>query len=268
MVGSPFSRAAQEHRAAFIAYLLAGDPDLVMSERMATELGALGVDMIEIGVPFSDPLADGPTIAGAAARALANNVGIEDVLALASRCHHAAPIVLLSYYNPVLQFGVETFASRAAEAGAAAVIIPDLAADGVDFVRRTLHNRGLAMPRFVAPTTTEERLRSIVASATGFIYVVSRLGVTGLDRQLEVETLARRVASLRQLTSTPLVVGFGIRTAADVHEISRFADGVIVGSALIDAYTSATTDPVAALTACVRPLLASTAKNESTICIT
>ena len=214
---------------------MVGDPSLEVTQQRIAVLSASGVDLIELGVPFSDPIADGPTIAAAASRALANGVDLPDVLDLV-RANRAMPIAIFSYYNPLLQYGLDAFARDAANAGARAIIIPDLALENTVAASRAFGLNGMMMPSFVAPTTTPERLAQIATRATGFIYVVSRVGVTGEGRHLELDRLAQRVIELRRLTPLPLAVGFGITSPEDVSAIARFADAVVVGSALIEAY--------------------------------
>ena len=240
MVGkltAAFERAKREGRVAFIPYVMAGDPDLGTTETILTALGAAGADIIEVGVPHSDPLADGPTIASAGARALANGTRLSDVLALVRRISATcAPLLLFTYFNPVYQFGLERFAREAAGAGAAGAIVPDCALEESAQLQRTLHAHGLEMPLLVAPSTTRDRARLIADAASGFVYVVSRLGVTGARTAPDFAPLKTQLAMLRELTAKPLAVGFGLSRAAEVREVAAYADGVVVGSALIDSY--------------------------------
>jgi tryptophan synthase alpha chain len=237
MLEAIFERARNAGRSAFIPYIMAGDPDLETTLAQLRELTAASADIIELGIPYGDPLADGPTIAAAAHRALEKNVTIEDVLAVVRQHKERAgvPIVLFSYFNPLLQYGIERFASDAAQAGCSGVIVPDIALEECDDLLATLTEQGLDMPLLVAQTTPGERAARIVERSGGFIYVVSRLGVTGRSIETNYEALQARCASLRALTAKPLAVGFGIRTAEEVRAAAAFADGVIVGSALIDA---------------------------------
>jgi tryptophan synthase alpha chain len=237
MLARAFERARGEGRLAFIPYVMAGDPDLATTEAILAALTAAGADAIELGVPYSDPLADGPTIAAAGQRALAAGTDLSAVLALARRCSARVPIVLFTYYNPVYQFGVRRFAAELAEAGAAGAIVPDVALEESAALRDALAQTGLAMPLLVAPSTPPPRAARIVDAATGFIYVVSRLGVTGAGSAPDFAPLRTQLTSLRAMTNKPLAVGFGLSSPQDVREVAKFADAVVVGSALIDAYT-------------------------------
>ncbi len=255
---SPIERRLGEG-AAFVPYLMAGDPDLATTEAMLLELSAAGAACIEVGIPYSDPLADGPTIAAAGARALAAGVTPADVLALIARARErgCAPIVAFSYYNPIDRYGLTRFADAARAAGAVGVIVPDVPFEEAAPLRAALHARALLYPVLIAPTTPLERARRLCASATGFVYVVARLGVTGADRGFEGAVLAERMAALRSVTDMPLALGFGIARPEQVRVAARLADAVIVGSALIDAYAGYRGDAaVARVAACARELAA------------
>jgi tryptophan synthase alpha chain len=261
MLEAAFARARAEDRIAFIPYVMAGDPDLETTSSILGALARSGADAIELGIPYGDPLADGPTIAAAAQRALRAGTHIEDVLELAHDSYARArvPIVLFTYFNPIYQYGLERFARDAAQAHASAVIVPDIALEEGRELGATLVQRGLDMPLLVAPSTTRSRAQRITAQATGFIYVVSRLGVTGATTQPEPERLRAQIAMLREMTTTPLAVGFGVSTAAHVRGIRGIADGVIVGSALIDAYAGVPSHDVASrVQAFADPLIAAT----------
>lgn len=227
-----------KRKCAFIPYLMAGDPDMQTTARIIDAVRDAGADALELGIPYGDPLADGPTIAAAGVRALANGVDIAQVLQLVREAvsRNAPPIVLFTYFNPVYQYGVERFASDAARAGAAGVIVPDIALEEGQALRGALAAHGLAMPLLVAPSTPRERAARIAQAATGFVYVVSRLGVTGAGASPDFTPLHRQLQMLREVTDKPLAVGFGISRPEHVAEVRDIADGVIVGSALIDAY--------------------------------
>lgn len=227
-------------RCAFIPYLMAGDPDTQTTATLIETLTSAGASAIELGIPYGDPLADGPTIAAAGARALANGVGISDVLDLVrtARSKGAAPIVLFTYFNPVYQYGIERFAGDAADAGASGVIVPDVALEEGEALRAALLARGLQTPLLVAPSTPRERAARIAQASTGFVYVVSRLGVTGAGEAPDFEPLRAQIGMLREVTDKPLAVGFGISSAEHVRQVRDVVDGVIVGSALIDAYAA------------------------------
>ncbi|HEY6326342.1 MAG TPA: tryptophan synthase subunit alpha, partial [Candidatus Cybelea sp.] len=232
-----FERAKHERRVAFVPYLMAGDPDIATTEILLDALSSAGADVIELGVPYSDPLADGPSIASAGARALAGGTRLADVLALAARCAaRCAPLLLFTYFNPVDRFGIARFAREAAAAGAAGAIVPDVALEESEELRDALRAESLAMPLLVAPSTPRERAARIAAASSGFVYVVSRLGVTGASVAPKLDALKVQLGTLRELTRAPLAVGFGLHRAADVRDVAPLADGVVVGSALVDAY--------------------------------
>jgi len=239
---------------------MAGDPDLETTGVVLDALNAAGADVIELGVPYSDPLADGPTITSAGARALANGTRLSDVLELAQRREgDHAPLLLFTYFNPVYQFGIERFAVSAARAGIAGAIVPDCALEESESLRSALHAADLEMPLLIAPSTTRPRAERIADAATGFVYVVSRLGVTGAGKMPRFEPLRAQLSMLREVTEKPLAVGFGLSGAAEIREIAGFTDGVVVGSALIDAYGGTRGDEAAERVRCfVAPLIEAT----------
>jgi tryptophan synthase alpha chain len=261
MIDEAFRRAKSERRVAFIPYVMAGDPDLATTEILLDALSAAGADVIELGVPYGDPLADGPSVASAGARALANGTRLRDVLELVTRCRaRCAPLLLFTYFNPVHRFGIQRFARETAAAGAAGVIVPDVALEEAEELRTALRANGLAMPLLVAPSTPPERAARIAEASSGFIYVVSRLGVTGASRTPNLERLAMQLRMLREITDKPLAVGFGLGRASDVRSVAALADGVVVGSALIDAYAGSRGDEAARrVREFVSPLIAATA---------
>jgi tryptophan synthase alpha chain len=217
---------------------MAGDPDLQTTAALIDAVTIAGADAIELGVPYGDPLADGPTIAAAGVRALANGTGITQVLDLVRAAHAkgAPPIVLFTYFNPVYQYGIERFARDASDAGAYGAIVPDVALEEAQTLRDALSRNGLQMPLLVAPSTTPERAARIARESGGFVYVVSRLGVTGAGEAPNFAPLHEQIAMLREVTDKPLAVGFGISKPEHVKAVREIVDGVIVGSALIDAY--------------------------------
>jgi tryptophan synthase alpha chain len=235
------------NRCAFIPYLMAGDPDLATTARVIDAVRDAGADAIELGIPYGDPLADGPTIAAAGIRALSNGTVIADVLQLVREAvgRNAPPIVLFTYFNPVYQYGIERFALDAASAGAAGVIVPDIALEEGADLRSALRAHGLQMPLLVAPSTPRDRAARIAEASTGFVYVVSRLGVTGAGAAPDFTPLRKQVQMLREVTDKPLAVGFGISKAEHVRDVRGLVDGVIVGSALIDAYAGTTGEEAA-----------------------
>jgi tryptophan synthase alpha chain len=237
-----FARARDEQRGVLIPYLCAGDPDTPTSEALLETIATSGVDAIELGIPYGDPLADGPTIAAAAQRALEGGASLEGALEMARRAHErgAPPILFFTYFNPIVQFGLERFAAACVAAGAAGAIVPDLPLEESGPLREAFRQQGLAMPQLIAPTTPPERALRLAELSDGFVYLVSRLGVTSASREPDFEWVARRVAALRRGTRRPIVVGFGIATPDHVRSASELADGAIVGSALIDAYAGLT----------------------------
>ena len=240
------SEIFQPNRLAFIPYLMAGDPDLNTTAQLIAALGQAGADAIELGIPYGDPLADGPTIAAAGIRALSSGTGIESVLGLLKRVAASSPpILLFTYFNPVYQYGIERFARDAKAAGAAGVIVPDIALEEGQALRDALEREGLEMPLLVAPSTSRERAARIAQAATGFVYVVSRLGVTGAGSAPDFKPLQTQIAMLREVTDKPLAVGFGISKAEHVAQVRHLVDGVIVGSAIIDAYAGVRGDEAA-----------------------
>jgi tryptophan synthase alpha chain len=257
-----FARAKRERRIAFIPYLMAGDPDLPTTEALLVALSEAGADAIELGIPYSDPLADGPTVASAAARALANETRLSTVLEIVRRrVGDCAPLILFSYYNPIYQFGIERFAVEAERAGIAGAIVPDLALEESVELCLALHRHHLEIPLLVAPSTTRQRAVRVAEAASGFVYVVSRLGVTGAAKTPNFTPLKAQLAVLRELTEKPLAVGFGLSRPEEVREIAALADGVVVGSALIDAYAGLRGEEAAErVRDFVRPLIAASVK--------
>ncbi len=221
-------------RAALMPYLMGGFPDLETSVAAGEAAAAAGADLIELGVPFSDPLADGPVIHDAATRALATGATPHAVLRACERLSERLPVVLMVYANVVLAAGFEAFALRAAAAGAAGLIVPDLPHDESAELRAACDAEGMAMVPLVAPTSTEERVAAIGADARGFVYTVSLTGTTG-ERDELPEGLAETVGRVRAAATVPVAVGFGISTGAQARAVAEVADGVIVGSRVVRA---------------------------------
>jgi tryptophan synthase alpha chain len=218
-----------------VAYLTAGDPSLTATEQFVLALAKAGADVIELGVPFSDPVADGPVIQRASERALRGGTTLAGVLSLVKslRAKTEVPLVLFSYFNPVLQMGLEKFGDAAKAAGADGVLITDLTPEEGEEYRVTMHSRGLDTIFLAAPTSTDERLALIAKSSSGFLYLISRTGVTGAKDQLaeELPALARRV---RRVTELPIAIGFGISQPGHVSLLGGLADAAVVGSALVE----------------------------------
>jgi tryptophan synthase alpha chain len=231
-----FARARSQNRAAFVAYLCAGDPDFDTSLEACRALLRNGVDILELGVPFSDPLADGLTNQLAAQRALDGGMTMARVNELASALRKefpGVPLVFYTYYNLVFSNGIDAYVSAAKAAGLDALLTLDLPPEESADVAGACEKHGLKTVFIVAPTTPPERLPVIAAAATGFIYYVSREGVTGV-RDAVATGIPEALASIKRHTSLPVVVGFGIGTRAHVSEVARHADGVVVGSALVN----------------------------------
>jgi tryptophan synthase alpha chain len=240
--------AGSGKRAALMPYLMGGFPDLEASRRVGEAYADGGADLVELGVPFSDPLADGPAIHAAATAALAAGATVDGVLGVAEALAGRVPVVLMAYANTILHRGPEAFAGAAADAGASGVIVPDLPVDEATAVREALEARGLALVPLVAPTTPGERLALAGAAARGFLYAVSVTGTTGERESIAVDAI---VARAKAATEVPVAVGFGIGTPGQAAATAAAgADGVIIGSRLVRAAAQAH-DPAAA----VRPLV-------------
>jgi len=218
-----------------VAYITAGDPSLAATEQFVLALANAGADVIELGVPFSDPVADGPVIQRASERALRAGTTLAGVLALVKslRAKTEVPLVLFSYFNPVLQMGLEKFADAAKAAGADGVLITDVTPEEGEEYRNAIQSRGLDTIFLAAPTSTDERLALIAKASSGFLYLISRTGVTGAKDQLaeELPALARRV---RRVTDLPIAIGFGISLPGHVSMLGGLADAAVVGSALVE----------------------------------
>lgn len=229
-----FKRLRGEGKKAFIPFITAGDPDLDTTYKLAVEFARLGADVLELGIPFSDPLADGPTIQAAARRALDNQTKVKDVLQLVKRLRGETdiPIALLTYYNPVFRFGPQKFVAQAGQAGVDGLIVPDLPPEEAGELCRAAEENDLAVIFLLAPTSDRERIKKIAALSRGFIYYVSLTGTTG-TRQSLPEELADKLRQIKEITTKPVCVGFGVSSPEQAKEIAGIADGVIVGSAII-----------------------------------
>jgi tryptophan synthase alpha chain len=259
-IAAAFAGAADEGRSALMPYLMGGFPDMETSAAVIDAYADTGADLIELGVPYSDPLADGPVIHSAGTAALEAGATFEGVMALCERVSSRLPVLPMVYANVVLTLGPDRFAAALESAGAAGAIIPDLPPGEDDAVAAALSERGLAPIGFVSPTTSPERLEEIAAGAVGFTYVVSLTGVTGERAELPPE-LADMVAAVRRSSPAPAAVGFGIGTPEHAAEVGRIADGVIIGTRLVRAVAgaggrAAAADAVAAFLADTRVALA------------
>ena len=218
----------------FIPFITAGDPDLETTEKLLIELSRGGATVIELGVPFSDPMADGPVIQRASERALKHAYGIDELLAMVARArqHISTPIILFSYFNPLLQFGMARLAELARKSGIDGVLVTDLIPEEAGPFASELRANGLDIIYLVAPTSTDERLQLISKEASGFIYAVSRAGVTG-TRESVSEEAEKLVGRTRKFSNLPIAVGFGISNHQQVADVQRYADAVVVGSAIV-----------------------------------
>ncbi len=229
-----FQQLKSEKRGAFIPYLTAGDPSAEITCSLVLALEKAGADIIELGVPFSDPIADGPVIQRATERALAQHMTLRGVLELVRkiRSQSEIPLLLMSYYNPMLRYGLAPLARDAAQAGVDGVLATDLTIEESEQFRRIMAAENLNTVFLAAPTSSPERLKKIAETSSGFIYAVSRTGVTGETQELSKD-LQGFLQSLRQYSNTPIAVGFGISQPAHVQSVWKVADGAVVGSAIV-----------------------------------
>lgn len=243
-ISAAFDRIRAEKRTGLVTYVTAGDPDLPRSADILAGLDRAGADVLEVGIPFSEPLADGPVIQRATERALAAGATASGVLDLVKRVRTNvnAPIVLFTYANPVLRMGVDAFGDRAREAGVDGVLVLDLPIEEAGAFRDAMAKRDIDMIFLLSPTTTDARVRDAARLARGFLYGISRLGVTGTRDTVAdgAEALARR---MRAATSLPIALGFGISSPAHVRQIGKFADAAVVGSGLVGVIAEAGKSP-------------------------
>jgi tryptophan synthase alpha chain len=230
-----FNKLKAENRGGFIPFIVAGDPNLETTKELILELAKLGSCVIELGVPFSDPVADGVTIQASGERALRNQIGVKDILQIvadvrADGCE--TPIILFSYFNPILQFGLDRFVAEAKVSGIDGILITDLVPEEAKTFQHILDAKDLALIMLAAPTSSDKRLDKICEKASGFVYAVSRAGVTGARTDLsnDAENLVKR---LREFTDLPIAVGFGISNSEQVAETWKYADAAVVGSAIV-----------------------------------
>jgi tryptophan synthase alpha chain len=250
-----FATLREAKRTALMPYLTMGYPERDSALTLVPAIAEAGADLIELGVPFSDPLADGATIQAASQQALANGMSLDLCLDQAADLRHHGteiPFVLMGYYNPIYQYGIERFAQRAAASGIDGLIVPDLPPEESGGIQEPLRSAGIDLVFLLAPTSSETRIRQVVETSGGFVYLVSLVGVTGARSQLD-QGLSAFVRRVRTATDKPLAVGFGISRPEQAAAVARIADGVIVGSALIKAIGSAD-DPVTAAQSFTRSL--------------
>ncbi len=253
-----FEKTRRENRAALVIYLCAGDPSLELTPRLVLAASEAGADVIELGVPFSDPTADGPTIQRASERALKAGATLAGTLEAVREVRRSSdvPIVLFGYYNPILRFGEERLAREAKRVGVDGLLVVDLPPESAEPLLGPLAREGLDFVPLVAPTSTKERIDRAASIAGSFLYYVSMTGVTG-SAGANLSDAARRAAGVRDRAKKPVAVGFGVRTPEDVAKIAAHADGVVVGSALVDAIHRAS-DPERAVHELVRSLASAT----------
>ncbi len=236
-----FAALKAENRAGFVAYVMAGDPDAATALEILKGLPAAGADLIELGFPFSDPMAEGPTIQRASQRALAGKMTLNGTLELARAFREGdqdTPLILMGYLNPLVNKGFEVFAKDAAQAGVDGLIVVDCPPEEADPLSDALEAEGISLIRLASPTTDEKRLPAVVRRTSGFVYYVSVAGVTGV-KEADADAVAPAVERLRAAAQLPVAVGFGIRTAERAAEVARVADAAVVGSALVDEIESA-----------------------------
>ena len=243
-IEATFKELDRSARKGFIPYITAGDPSIEATEQIVLELERSGADIIELGVPFSDPMADGPVIQRASERALANHVSVRDCLDLVRRIrqHSEVPIVLFSYLNPLLSLRLERLGDELRSAGVDGVLATDLVPEEADEFRAAMREAGIDLIFLVAPTSTDERIKLVSVASSGFVYAVSRTGVTGVRQNL-TEAAANLVQRVRQFTDLPVAVGFGISTPEHVAEVWQHADAAVVGSRLVAEIESNASDP-------------------------
>jgi len=247
-IENTFAQLKTENRAAMIPFIMGFDPDLKTSAAILDALPKAGADLIEIGIPFSDPMADGPVIQAAGLRALKSGAKLTGILELVKNCrktHADVPIILMGYFNPIYAYGAEKFCKDASAAGIDGLILVDLPPEEEQEMKPYLHETGLKLIRLIAPTSDEGRLPLLCKSASGFVYYISVAGITGA-KSADSGQLKKQIGHLREFTKLPVAVGFGIKTAAQVKEVAAYADAVVVGSALVGIIEKAMGDKVKA----------------------
>lgn len=258
-IGARFAELAGRE-GALVCFLTAGDPSLAASEELVLQVAESGADIIELGIPFSDPIADGPSIQAASLRALGAGTTVKGVLDLVRRVRRRSqvPLILMTYYNPVLHYGPARFAADAAAAGVDGIIPSDVPPEEADEWLAEAGRAGLDTIFLLAPTSTDERIERVAAKASGFVYCVARTGVTGAQASLPAD-LQALIGRIRARTDKPIAVGFGISTPEHVRQVTQWADGAVVGSALVNAIAKAG-GPAPEIAALVRGLKEGTRK--------
>ncbi len=234
-ISDKFNELKRENRGGFIPFIVAGDPDLETTKDLILEFSKQDASVIELGVPFSDPVADGVTIQAAAERALKNPISVRVILELVADVRKQGcetPIILFSYFNPILQFGLKEFVESAKKSGVDGVLITDLIPEEAEEFHKILNEKELYLIMLAAPTSSDERLKKICEKAGGFVYAISRAGVTGAKTDLSAEA-KNLVARIRKFTDLPVAVGFGITNCEQIQEVCQYADAAVVGSAIV-----------------------------------
>jgi tryptophan synthase alpha chain len=257
-----FERLRTDGRLGLITYVTVGYPRLDSTPDIVAAMVGAGADLVELGVPFSDPLAEGRTVQATSQRALANGVSVAHCLETARLCRQRteAPMVFMGYLNPILAYGVERFCAAAAAAGIDGLIVPDISMEETAELHRACQGAGLDLVFFVAPTTTEARMRHVAELASGFIYCIAVTGVTGSRDEIAAD-VDKLLAKIRELTSTPLALGFGISRPEHLAQLKGKVDAAIVGSALLDRITE--DDPAGSAAAFVREMLGPDSRGEA-----
>lgn len=243
-IADVFAAKRSQDKAALIPFITAGDPSLAHTAELVLEMERQGADIIELGVPFSDPLADGPTIQAASQRALAHGVRLEDVIEFVSglRRQTGVPLVLMTYYNPVYQYGLKRAAQKAAQAGIDGFIIPDLPPEEATEWKKEADKVGLDTVFLLAPTSDQARIKKVLQLSSGFVYYVSVTGITGARDRLP-DDVREKLELIRKQASIPVAVGFGISTPEQVAMLAPHADGIVVGSAIVNLIAKHAEDP-------------------------
>ena len=233
-ISDTFAKLQTLEETALIPYIMAGDPSLAETEELVLELERAGADLIELGVPFSDPIADGPVIQQAAERALRSGTSLVRILESVKhlRTQTQIPLILMTYYNTIMAMGEETFCEKAVEAGIDGVIVPDMPPEEADLLQQFAQKVNLIIIFLLAPTSTSARRTAVIQRTHGFIYYVSLTGITG-SKLVDLQDVRRNVGKIQKVAKKPIAVGFGIATPEDAKQIGAFANGVIVGSALV-----------------------------------
>ncbi len=233
-IDKKFKKLREKNQAALVLYITAGDPDLKTTEKIILTLAEAGADLIELGVPFTDPTADGPTIQKASLRALKKPFGLEEIFAMVERVrkHSQVPLMLFSYYNPIFKFGEEKAASLGQEAGIDGMLVVDLPPEESYNLRNFCNKSRLCLVHLATPTSDAARLKLVAGASSGFIYYVSVTGITGARKELP-KGITDHIAQIRKVSDLPIAVGFGVSSPAQAKMLAKIADGVVIGSALV-----------------------------------